>query len=266
MAEFTKKDINKVFMGLQGLQLPDNYESLQSVGFMISIAPALKKIYKDDQEGLKNAMNRHLMFFNSHVIGSHIIMGITLALEESTKENEKDAVTSMKTGLMGPLAGLGDSLIKFTWLPICGSIGASLAFNGSVMGPILMFILYNIVQQGAKYYGLHYGYKKGVEFLKESGDSNVIARILNVVNVTGLMVVGGLIATSVSLKTPLTISAGENVIEVQEMLDKVMPNFMGLLITILVFLMLKKTNGKHTVSIIIATMILCVIATYFGIL
>jgi mannose/fructose/N-acetylgalactosamine-specific phosphotransferase system component IID len=34
-----------------------------------------------------------------------------------------------KAGLMGPFAGLGDSLLKFTWLPICGSIRRPLRFR-----------------------------------------------------------------------------------------------------------------------------------------
>ncbi|MCC8027583.1 MAG: PTS system mannose/fructose/sorbose family transporter subunit IID [Clostridium sp.] len=266
MGKITKRDLNKAFWGIQGVQLTDNYESLQSVGFMISIAPILKKLYGDDIEGLKKALKRHLIFFNSHVIGTNIILGLTIAMEEQTTEEEKDAVTSMKTGLMGPFAGLGDSMIKFTWLPICGSIGVSLALNGSILGPVLMFVLYNVVQQGMKYYGLQMGYYKGMEFLQSSRENNLISRILNIVNITGLMVVGGLIASSVKIVTPLTISAGDNVIEIQEMLNKVMPNFAGLLFTLFVYWILKKTNGKHTVSIILITMLASVLFTCFGIL
>lgn len=266
MGKLTKKDLNKAFWGIQGVQLTDNYESLQSVGFMISIAPILQKLYGDNKEGLAKALKRHLIFYNSHVIGTNIILGLTMAMEEQTTEDEKDAVTSMKTGLMGPLAGLGDSLIKFTWLPICGSIGASLALGGSILGPILMFLLYNAVQQGLKYYGLHIGYRKGLEFLQNSRENDLISRILNIVNIIGLMVVGGLIASSVKINTPLSISAGENVIAVQEMFNKVMPNLLGLLFTLFVYWILKKTSGKHTVAIILTTMAVSILCTYLGIL
>ena len=162
--KITKSDLNRVFFNLQFLNLTNNYESMQAIGFLTSIAPVLKRLYKDKpKEQRVEAIKRHLKFFNSHVNADALILGVTAALEESTTEEEKDTVVSMKTGLMGPLAGIGDSVLKFTWLPICGSIGAALALNGSVIGPILMFILYNIVNIATRYYGIHWGYQKGLD-------------------------------------------------------------------------------------------------------
>ena len=168
--KITKKDLDRVFWRMQVLNVTNNFESMQAIGFLSSFVPVLERLYKDrPKEEKVEAMKRHLKFFNSHVNSDALILGVAAAIEESTNEDEKDVVTSVKTGLMGPLAGIGDSVLKFTWLPICGSIGAALALNGSVLGPILMFLLYNIVNVATKYYGIHLGYKKGMDLVNEVG-------------------------------------------------------------------------------------------------
>lgn len=263
--KLTKKDLNRVFWRGQCMNLTNNYESMQAVSFLASITPVLQRIYKPDENvKIQNAMKRHLQFFNSHVNGDMFILGITAAMEEQTAENEKDSVTSLKTGLMGPLAGLGDSLMKFTWLPICGSIGASLALSGNPLGPILMFLLYNIVNQGLRYVGVHWGYNKGVSFFSSDSGNNWIQRISSMANIVGLMVVGALIATSVRLSTPFEFVVGENTIAVQEMLDKVMPKFLPLLFTIALYALFKKTKGKHTVLVLLLIMVVAILLKSVG--
>lgn len=254
-----KSDLNKMLFNMQFLNLTNNYESMQAIGFLTSFAPILKRLYQDKpKEQRVEAMKRHLKFFNSHVNSDALILGVTAAVEETTSEDEKDAVVSMKTGLMGPLAGIGDSVLKFTWLPICGSIGAALALNGSIIGPILMFLLYNIVNVATKYYGIHWGYQKGVAMISGTG-TNALQRVTNIANVVGLMVIGGLIATSVKLKFVLEIGAGENVIVLQEMFDKIMPGLFSLVVTVIVYRIFKKTGGKHAAMIILGTMAVSVV-------
>jgi PTS system mannose-specific IID component len=271
--KLTKRDLWKMFMRVNTMRITLNYETLQGVGFMRAISPALEKIYPDKQD-LSEAMKRHAVFYNSHVNGDAAIVGLAAAMEESTGPDEKEGINPLKTGLMGPLAGLGDSLVKFTWVPIIGSIGASFALSGSVFGPILMFILYNIVNMIGRYYAVVYGYKKGLEFLNKNSESNIIQRVSTMANVVGLMVIGSLIATVVKVKTPLEISVssnltgdiGGNVIMLQEMLDTIMPSVLSLLVTIAVYRILKKTNGKHAAAIILGMMVLTVIFKYFGVL
>lgn len=267
MAELTKKDLNRMFWRMQLMMVTSNFESQQAVGFFSSISPALEKIYKDsDEETTRKAMKRHLVFYNSHIVGNALILGIIAALEETTSEDEKESVVSMKTGLMGPLAGLGDSLIKFTWLPICGSIGAAMAASGNILGPILMFLMYNLANQGLRYFGIHQGYTKGIAFLTGNKDSNIIQRISSMANVIGLMVVGALIASAVSIATPLTMKSGDEVLKLQEMLDNIMPNLLSFVFVFFIYKILKKNNAKHVLLMIIAIMALSILLVNFGIL
>ncbi|MFS7402073.1 PTS system mannose/fructose/sorbose family transporter subunit IID [Carnobacterium maltaromaticum] len=258
----TKKDLNRVFWRMQVLNITNNFESMQAIGFLSSFTPVLERLYADRPEEERiNAMERHLQFFNSHVNADALILGITAAIEETTTEDEKETVVSIKTGLMGPLAGIGDSLLKFTWLPICGSIGASLALTGNLMGPVLMFVLYNVVNVASKYYGIHWGYKKGLEVINSETGTDIMQRVSNMANVVGLMVIGSLIASVVKVNLVAEFSAGENTILLQEMLDKVMPGLLSLLVTLGVYQLLKKTQGKHAALIILAIMTLSIALT-----
>ena len=265
--KLTKADLNRIFWNIQTMSFSYNYEKLQTIGFAHCMIPVLDKLYTDaDKETRVRAMKRHLEFYNSQINTGALILGVTAALEEKTTEEEKEAVVSVKAGLMGPLAGLGDSLLKFTWLPICGSIGAAFALQGNIIGPILMFILFNLVNIGSKYFFIHYGYNKGVDLIEQSKNSNIIQRISNVANVVGVMVLGSLIATTVKISTPLVIAVGEQSIKVQEMFDKVAPNLLTLLFSLGIFFLVKRFKGKYTVSLIIAMMVFGVICSMFGIL
>lgn len=264
--QITKNDLDRVFWRLHLLQITNNFESMQAIGFLSTFVPVLERLYGDEPEEVRiEAMKRHLQFYNSHLNSNALILGITAAIEETTGEDEKEAVTSIKTGLMGPLAGVGDSVLKFTVLPIFGSIGAALAFSGSIMGPILMFVLYNIISMGTKYYGIHYGYSKGMDLISQSGN-DILNRVWNFSNIVGLMVIGSLTASIVKVNTVFEFGVGDNEIIIQELFDKVMPGLLSILVTTIIYFILKKTNGKHTSKIIFLIMALSILFTYFGVL
>ena len=122
-----------------------------------------------------------------------------------------------------------------------------------------------IINISSKYYGIHMGYEKGISLINGS-ETNILQRITNMANIVGLMVVGGLIASSVKMKVALEFGAGENVILLQDLFDKVMPGLLSLLVTVAVYLILKKTNGKHAPLLILGTMIVCILLVTIGVL
>ncbi|XKM14075.1 PTS system mannose/fructose/sorbose family transporter subunit IID [Orbaceae bacterium ac157xtp] len=265
--KITKKDLNRMFWNVMTMSFSYNYEKMQMIGFAHSMIPVLDRLYKDADTATRvRAMQRHLEFYNTQINAGSLILGVTAAMEEKTNEDEKDAVVSVKAGLMGPFAGLGDSLLKFTWSPICGSIGAAFALQGNIIGPILMFLMFNIVNLFTKYYFIQYGYNKGVDLIEQSKNSNIIQRISNLANVVGVMVLGSLLATTVKVNTPLIIAIKDKTIPVQEMFDKVMPSFLTLLFSLGMFFLIRKFQGKYTVSLIIGVMVLGVILSMFGVL
>ncbi len=265
--EITKKDLNKVFWRLQLMQLTVNFQNMAGTAFCNMISPVLKKLYANATlEEKSRAMKRHMEFFVCQVNCTALVLGLTAAMEKNTAEDEKESISAIKTGLMGPLAGIGDSVMKFTLMPICGSIGAALALDGNIMGPVLMFVIYNILNVGSKYYLLHWGYDKGTSFLEGDRTQEMIRKISTVSSVVGLMAVGSLISTSVKMKVGTVISVGEQSIAIQEMLDMIMPNLLPLLTTIGILAIVKKLAGKHTALLILVTFVIAIILHMLGVL
>lgn len=266
MGKISNKALNKVLLRTQGCQFAHNYERMQSLSLTYCFSPVLEELYKDrPKEEKVHAMQRYLEYFNTHPIAIPFILGIQAALEESTTEDQKETCTAIKTSLMGPFAGLGDSMLNLTWYPIAGSIGASMCINdGSLVGPLVMFLLINLLYWPLKYFGLHLGYTKGLE-LVQSGGMALFDRLGNMANVLGVVVVGCLIPQTVKLSTALqfAFSEGEPLI-IQDQLNKVMPNMLPIILTFVCYKLLKKGQGKNSASIILGMIVFALVFAAIG--
>lgn len=164
---------------------------------------------------------------------------------------------------MGPLAGLGDSLVWFTAIPILAGIGISFAMSGNVFGPIFFFLAFNLLGFAIRFGFLHMGYKLGVGILDKIGD--IGDKITRAAGILGMTVIGGLIASYVTLNTTLTISSGDAVVNLQaDVFDSIMPNLLPMLYTLFIFYLIRSKKKSPTVLIAI-TIVLCVIGSFFGI-
>lgn len=266
MGKIDKKTLNKVLLRTQACQFAHNYERMQSLSLTYCFTPVLEKLYKDaPKEERINAMKRHLEYFNTHPLAIPFILGISAALEESTEEDQKDTVVGIKTSLMGPFAGLGDSLLNLTWYPIAGSIGASLCVNdGSIIGPLVMFLMINLLYWPLKYFGLHKGYEMGMDLVEKAGMS-VFNRLGNLANVLGIMVTGGLIATTVKLKLALQFAFGDgDPLVLQDKLDGIFPFLFPCILTFVCYKLLKKGQGKNSAQIIIGLIAVALVFAAIG--
>ena len=152
--QLSKKDRLSVALRSTFLQGSWNYERMQNGGWCFAMIPAIKKLYtnKEDQ---KAALKRHLEFFNTHPYVASPVLGVTLALEEEKANGaqvDDAAIQGVKVGMMGPLAGVGDPVFWFTARPMLGALGASLAMGGSILGPILFFVLWNVIRWAFMWY------------------------------------------------------------------------------------------------------------------
>ncbi|MTI49396.1 PTS system mannose/fructose/sorbose family transporter subunit IID [Sporosalibacterium faouarense] len=256
----TKKDLNKMAFRSLFLQASFNYERMQSAGWLFSMSPGLAKIHKNKKD-LSKSMKMHMEFFNTHPFLVTFIMGIVAAMEE--KKKDLQTIRGIKVATMGPLGGIGDALFWLTLLPICAGIGASLAIEGSVAGPILFLVIFNIVHFGLRFGLMHYGYKTGVSAIATLKENTKY--LSHGASILGLSVVGALIASYIKLSTPLVINAGEASVALQEgVLDKIMPNLLPLGYTLLMYWLLKR--GWSPVKLIGITVVLGVVGKYIGIL
>ena len=255
MGKISKSTLNKVLLRTQGCQFAHNYERMQSLSLTYCFAPVLEELYKDaPKEERVNAMKRHLEYFNTHPLAIPFILGITAALEESTDEDQKATVVGIKTSRMGPFAGLGASLLNLTWFPIAGSI----------VGPLVMFLLINLLYWPLKYFGLHKGYEMGMELVEKAG-VQVFDRLGNLANVLGVMVTGGLVATTVKLKLAVQFAFGEgDPLVLQDQLDKVLPFLLPVVLTFICYRLLKKGQGKNSAQIIIGLIVFSLVFAAIG--
>ncbi|PHM74251.1 PTS system mannose/fructose/sorbose family transporter subunit IID [Xenorhabdus kozodoii] len=258
--ELTNYDINVMALRSLLLQASFNYERMQAGGWLYTLIPALRKIHKNPQD-LSNSMKMHMEFINLHPFDVTFLSGLVLAMEKN--KERVPTIRAVKVALMGPLGGIGDALFWLTLLPICAGIGVSLALQGSLFGPIIFLLMFNIVHFALRFGLAHYGYRAGtkaIAMLKVHTKN-----ISHAASIVGMTVIGALVASYVHLSTPLIMKAGEAKVALQtEVLDKLMPNLLPLAFTLLVYWLMKK--GISPVKLIGITVVFGVAGKLVGFL
>ncbi|MFP3036652.1 MAG: PTS mannose transporter subunit IID [Arsenophonus sp. ER-BJ3-MAG3] len=249
--KLTIGDIRSVFLRSNLFQGSWNFERMQALGFCFSMIPVIRRLYPKNSEERKQAIKRHLEFFNTHPYISSPILGVTIAMEEkkANGENINDSVINgIKIGLMGPLAGVGDPIFWGTVRPVLAALGAGIAMSSSLLGPILFFILFNLVRLLTRYYGITYGYRKGLNIITGGlGGPSFLQKITEGASILGLFVIGALVNKWTNVNIPLVISeiknpyTGETTITtVQTILNQLMPGLVPLLLTLLCMWLLRR--------------------------
>lgn len=229
--KLTPSDIRGVFLRSNLFQGSWNFERMQALGFCFSMVPAIRRLYPENNDARKQAIKRHLEFFNTHPYVAAPVLGVTLAMEEKRAngaEIDDGAINGIKVGLMGPLAGVGDPIFWGTVRPVFAALGAGIAMSGSLLGPLLFFILFNLVRLATRYYGVAYGYRKGVDIVKDMG-GGFLQKLTEGASILGLFVMGALVNKWTHVNIPLVVSTitGQDgqtrVTTVQTILDQLMP-------------------------------------------
>lgn len=240
--KLSKGTLRALFFRSLTLEANFNFETWQNTGFAFAMIPALKKLYHT-KDAMTSALKRHLQLFNTSPYGSTLIIGITAAMEEQNASDvdfEKDSISSVKLGLMGPLAGVFDSLFWGTFKVIAAGVGTSLAIKGNILGPILFLLIFNVPHLLLRYNLTFIGYNAGTKFLQNLAQNNVMDRLTAGAAILGLMVVGAMPATLINIKTPLSMGNAASAVQVQAILDQVVPAMIPLGLTFLVYYFVKK--------------------------
>ncbi|RSM88520.1 hypothetical protein DMH04_07705 [Kibdelosporangium aridum] len=267
-----KKDQRRLFWRSFAVQSAFSFDRMQAIGFTWGMMPLLKRIYPDRTD-LSAALKRHLTFFNTHPWLPGPIYALVADLETRhatrpvKKAEQKDGVNGsavaedigasdvsvqtiqgVKGSLMGPLAGVGDSAFHGTLRPIFSGIGASLGMQANLLAPLIFLVPVNIVHVVVRWLTLKAGFRLGGK-LFERIDQSALRRLMEGASITGLMGVGALVGTWLVVNVPLSYIEGKATIKLQEMLDHIMPKLVPLLITLLVFWLVRR--GANAVLILI---------------
>ncbi|PSN06860.1 PTS system mannose/fructose/sorbose family transporter subunit IID [Siccibacter turicensis] len=257
--KLTRQDLRRCWRSWMMYNLSSmSFERLESFGFCLSMLPVAKKLYPDEQER-KDMLKRHASFYNTEPQIGAIVNGMVLGLEEKRANGEPidgETINTLKVGLMGPVAGIGDSMIPGMLIPILLSIGMALAAGGSILGPLFYCVAWLAIIVPSSWFLFLKGYRMGstsVEMLVSSKST----RLREALSLLGIFVMGGVAASYVKLGTGLEFITKEGVnIHLQQMLDGIFPQLLPLLIVIGTWYLM----AKRGVSPVKAMLLLLVLA------
>ena len=265
----TSKEVNRAWLlWLFNNQACYNYERMMGIGFLHAMTPAFRKLYKDNKDLRIEAMQRHTSFFNCEPCLGSSIVGLVMAMEEQKAlgaELDNDAITSIKTGLMGPLSGIGDTLIQGVILPLLIAFAVDFAKGGNWVIPLVFSLVMAIIVFGISRFGFLLGYRKGSDAILSMLENGVIKRLISAASIMGCMVLGALVVNFVTMKCGISIPQAEGSFSMQEQLfDAILPSMLPLLLTLGCYKLLKA--GKSSVLVMLVIIAIGVIGGLTGIL
>lgn len=264
----TNKELWRVFRHQLTIRGANNYERQQNAGFTEAMMPVIEKYY-DDPDEKREAYARHMEYFLTNDITSAIPVGVAAAMEEryaTEGDIDSDSINAVKTALMGPLAGLGDSLLNGTARPILAGLAISFINAGlGWFGPAFFVFGMSIVSLGVRYLGVFQGYRQGVKFVEKIQTSGLISKISDLAAIAAYTIVGGFIPALVVISIPFEFVSGDTVLSIQETLDGLVPGLLGMLYTLLMYYLISKRKVSP-IKLILVTMVVGIIGVYAGIL
>lgn len=264
--KLTKKTLTKSFHNwYYGNLTCFSQEHMQTFGYLCSMLPVVNELY-DKQEDKAKAMQTYTAFFNTEPQIGSVIVGMTAGLEEARANGDDvddETINGLRAGLMGPLAGIGDSLVVGTVIPILLGVALGMSDGGSPLGAIFYIIVWNLFA----YFGMKFLYFKGYELGGKAVDFLVGPQgeaLRESITMLGGIVIGVVAATWVSVSTSFTLTAEgatEPYLNLQKTLDSVYPGFLTAAFVMLCWYLLAKRKMSP-----IKVMLLLVVIAFVGVL
>lgn len=255
----SKKTLNKMVWRSLNLQLSFNYERMQAAGWLWALLPGLEEVHTN-KEDLATSMTHNMEFFNTHPFLVTFVLGIVLSMEQN--KADINSIRGVRVAAMGPLGGIGDAIFWFTLVPITAGITANMAISGSMLGPILYFIIIFGVQMAIRFWLMYWSYDLGtsaiVTLTKNAREFTHAASML------GVFVVGALTCNYGATSLGIVIPNGESVIDIQALLNGILPNMIPLALTLLAYFLIKKKGWTPTKCIFLFLAI-GIVGAVFGI-
>ncbi|MDR1020173.1 MAG: PTS system mannose/fructose/sorbose family transporter subunit IID [Synergistaceae bacterium] len=265
-SKITRKEFWQSYRRSCSLDASWNYERMQNLAFAYMMIPIIKAVCKT-KEDIANALRRHLEFFSTTPHICTLLVGIMGAMEEANQNGEdfdESSINAVKASLMGPMAGIGDSLIWGTLRVIAAGIAISFSLNGSAIGPILFFAIINVPCFALRYFCLKQGLQVGTNFLLNMSKTNIMQRLTEGTSILGLMVIGSMVSSMIYFELTMQVGSGDFAQPMQDYLNEIMPGILPLAaFGVMYYLLDKKFKTTTLLAWIFA---LSVIGKYFGVL
>ena len=266
MTAHDKKLTKRMFWRNMFLGFNMSYTRQQGVAWDWVHAPIYREIYKDDDQ-FWEAMKRNMEFYNITPNMNGMVSGLAISMEEENAKAPKGTfdtagISGMKIGLMGPMAGIGDTFFSGVWALIIMGIAISFAKQGNLIVAALPLIAL-IPNLLVRYYGQKFGYKLGTQYIQKAVQNGVMAMFTKAASIVGVTVVGGMIATLVKVPIVFKTKINGTAFELQKVLDQILPDMLPLALAIGCFWLLRKNVSP--VKVLIGVVILGFVLTFLGI-
>ena len=269
-ARLDNKTLNKMVWRSCQLQAAFNYERMQSAGWLWSMLPGLQKIHTN-KEDLAASMTHNMDFLNTHPFAVTFVMGMVLSMEQ--QKMDITTIRSVRVSTAAPLGGIGDALFWMTLIPITAGMTANMAIEGSILGPILYFIIAFGAEMALRYGLMYWSYNMGTKAV--SMMTAYAKEFTHAASVLGVFVIGALIANygggvRLGISIPNGQTAAEDgtmvdvFINIQDYLDKIVPCLIPLLFTLMCYFLIKK-KGFTPVKLIGLFLVIGIVGAIFGI-
>lgn len=245
----SKKDVRNAYWNWMFWNLSvQNFERMEAPAIIRMLGKVREKLYPGNKEAQKALLARHEPFFNTEPYIGSIVPGIVLGMEEQSavnKEDSSDLISGIKTALMGPFAGIGDSLYVGTLIPILLSIALGLSSDsGNVMGPVFYVISHLAIMLPLTWFLFKSGYSMGMDSAQLVLSGGIKDKITQAMNIIGLVVVGAITSMYVNVKTGLSFTQGDMVIDLNSTLNGLFPNLITLLLGLATYYLMAEKKMK----------------------
>lgn len=257
--------LRKMFIMSHSVFMNFNMTKMEANCFTNTMAPAIEQVYVDDPEGKRDAYLRHQAFFNTHAVALDFIAGLSYALEKDCAEGKVSGQTieAIKASLMGPTAGLFDSLF-FNCLRVIGAgIAIGLCSQGNIAGTFIFILLYGVTQSILKWFLLKAGYTLGTSFIDSIYNSGLMQVATKAASILGVMMVGCMTATTVGFPLNWTVTIGDTSLVVLDLFESIYPGILSVAIVLIMLAFIKK--GVRPIVLIFGLLIFCLLGAAVGI-
>ena len=260
-----KKTLKSMFLWSHTVFMNFNMTKMQANGFTMTMSPAIQEIYKNDPGGMKEAYARHQAFFNTNAVPFNFIAGICYALEKQCKEGNVPGKTidAIRASLMGPTAGMFDSLFFNCLRVIAAGIGIGLCTSGNILGTFIFIGMFGVLQSVTKWFLLKFGYTLGTSFIDKVFNSGLMTVATKAVSLLGLIMVGAMTATTVSFPLNWTIAVGEASVSVVDIFNSIYQDILSVILVLIMMGLIKK--GHRPLQLIIGLLIFALLGAMIGI-
>lgn len=236
---------------------------------VLTTEPFIRKYYKNENEANEELYRQGTEFFNTNQCTNGLIAGIVCALEKErglkgVDKIDSGIITGVKASLMGPLAGVGDSFFFNCYRVIIAGVCIALSEGGNILGPVLFVILYGLGTMWFRWLFMKIGFISGSSIIDKAFESGIVPLLMEAAGVLGAIMVGTLIANNMSINIALKPTINGALIDIQALLDTVLPGLLCLLVYAGCFRWLQK--GMTPIKMTFAIMGICVVLAFFGIL